>query len=338
MRPETRLSGGGGGEMTPTAPEPAAAFARAVDLHRASIRQRHEAGLLFAAAKAAAPHGTWLIWLADAGLSRSTVCLYVRVAAAMSPEKVEALGGFVAADAHLAAERAQGKAEAAAEAAGQDGKCANARTSEEASAEPAEAGPAEPELPLSEGDGEADDGVGPLLAEGYDHGKPHHRMVYALTMPGLKGLEPNVLALHSFRDGGGGSFLTHPVIAHYLQCSEDRVRQCYRRLRALGHLRSRLHRNQPITYVFPDGPSEERQRELTLLRTFEGGKQAHPRGEAGSPRGVSPDPARGEAGSPHNRTETGQRTGHRGGRRMSAAEIREAEIDEAIERALRDSA
>jgi len=172
----------------------------------------------------------------------------------------------------------------------------------------------DPCLALPEGEGEAEADVGPLLGEGYDHGKPGHRMVYALTTPGLKGLERAVLALHAFRDGGRGSFLTNPVLAHYLRCSKDRIKQCHRNLKAMGLLDNTLHRNQPIHWAFPDGPSEPRQRELTLLRTFEGGKQAHPRREAGSPPGVSPDPAWREVDFPQNRKGNG--TGNRtsGGR------------------------
>jgi len=168
-----------------------------------------------------------------------------------------------------------------------------------------------------------------LLPEGYKHGRPDHRMVNAITWPGLVGVEPRVLALLTFRDGGKGAFVSNRLIAHHLGVSKARVKQCLRKLRKLGLVHSTERENEVSLHtVFPEGTPERRQRELTLLRTFDGGKQATPGREADSPGEGNLAQPGGEADFPQNRTLN--RTGNsRGGWRHSG-QARMAAIDEGI--------
>ena len=374
MRPEAELTIVNG--MAPPA------FEDAVALCRTSIRDRLEAGRLFLAVKEASPRGTFGPCVAASGLSRSTVCLYMRVARAdPTVDDIAAAGGFVAydsarRDAKVEADRSPDAAEApppnvrtaahsaeeapAPEPSEDAGKLdaawqafragAAARNPDAFKAwlapcrmEPRgeglwaavvaptpfhasrvrqdwddriraalgvpveyEAGPAAPELPLPEG-GAADGPLErPILPEGYDHRNPAHRMLLCQTLHDVpSALARSMLATLAFRDGGDGAFVSRAALARHHGCSEDWVKDCLADLRARGYLKSVRRRNMPSRdHVFPDGPPEQRQRELTLLRSLEGGLQTPHRVGRNTRRGGVQPPVEGEADRPPKQDET----------------------------------
>ena len=305
-------------------------------------------------------HGLWMLALKAMKISYDAASRHMRLVRRGATVEMIQEHGVTGALMLLSQPRAPAPEKAAGDAGTEDGKfCSAARfvpppgapESVEAAAPPDapeepvpeddDVAEPDPPLPGTEDDPERPDelalegGAGDkppreaLLPEGYKHGRPDHRMVNAITWPGLVGVEPRVLALLTFRDGGKGAFVSNKLIAHHLGVSKARVKQCLRKLRKLGLVHSTERENEVSLHtVFPEGTPERRQRELTLLRTFDGGKQATPGREADSPGEGNLAQPGGEADFPQNRTLN--RTGNsRGGWRHSG-QARMAAIDEGI--------
>ena len=214
------------------------------------------------------------------------------------------------------------------------------------------------------------------LLEDYNHNDPAHRILFCLSLTDLKLPARVALAIHSWRhgkEGWGGSIVSNGQIAALLGIEHHKtvdgrkerdhrsegklVRKWLKQAERKGYLRKVPRKNEASFHItFPDGPPIRRQLELVLMRTFsaehqasaaeaaeaavaraQGGHTAPPGGSRQAARGDDAAPLRGAATTAL--TEEGTRKGTlRGGRRMTAAEVREAEIDEAVGQYLRDTA